>query len=75
MVVWSKGGVWSGAEPPEIATATVSTHPTGMHSCLSNFRRHPFTNSTVDHNSTGLTSQHRIRKKSQCNVNNQTYSR
>ena len=32
-------GVWSGVEgrrppPPEMATAAVGTHPTGMHSCL-----------------------------------------
>ena len=32
--VWSEGvGVWSEADPPEIATATVGgMHPTGMHS-------------------------------------------
>ena len=39
MGVWSgAGGVWSSGEAvdshPEMATAAVSTHPTGMHSCL-----------------------------------------
>ena len=42
MGVWS-GGVWSEGEggggrppPPEMATAAVGRHPTGMHSCFRN---------------------------------------
>ena len=39
--VWSERGVWSDGQggarpppPPEMATATVGTHPTEMHSCF-----------------------------------------